>query len=107
MKKTILTLAIILFLAVAVVILTGCGSKSKGLVGQWGYSSYVYTFNEDKTGSYDAFGTVMNFTYEDKGDTVSILYEGNTSPLELKYRIEKDKLIITDSFGEDVEYTKK
>jgi len=52
-------------------------------------------------------GNVMNFTYEADGSKVSILYEGNTAPLELNYRIEENKLIITDSFGADVEYIRK
>ena len=107
MKKTVLAIGIILVLVASVFILTGCEKKAEGLVGKWGYSSFVYTFNEDGTGNYDAAGTIMNFTYEDKGSSVSILYSGNTSPLELNYRIEGNKLIVTDSFGEDVEYIKK
>ena len=107
MKKTLLTLGIVLVLVLSVFILTGCEKKAEGLVGKWGYSSFVYTFNEDKTGTYDAAGTLMKFTYEDKGTSVSILYEGNTAPLELNYRIEGNKLIVTDSFGSDVEYTRK
>ena len=107
MKKTLLTIGIVLVLTLSVLILTGCGSEAKGVVGKWAYSSFVYTFNDDKTGTYDAAGTLMKFTYEDDGTKLSILYEGNTAPLELKYRLEENKLIITDSFGSDVEYTKK
>ena len=108
MKKTMLTIGFILILATCVLLLTGCGeSKDKGIIGKWEYSSYVYTFNEDKTGTYDALGTLMNFTYEDNGSKISILYTGNTSPLELDYRIEDNKLIITDSFGEEIEYIKR
>ena len=107
MKKTLLTLGIVLVLVLSVFILTGCEKKAEGLVGKWAYSSFVYTFNEDKTGTYDAAGTLMKFTYEDKGTSVSILYEGNTAPLELNYRIEGNKLIVTDSFGSDVEYIRK
>ena len=98
-------------LVLSVFVLTGCGEKqedkkeeAKGLVGQWAYStSFVYTFNEDKTGDYSG----KKFTYEDNGTEISITYEGNTSPLVLKYRIEGNKLIVTDSFGKDVEYVKK
>lgn len=108
-KKVIVIIGIVLVIVVAVVILLNRGSKSeeKGLVGKWAYSSFVYTFNEDKTGMYDSLGNVMNFTYEADGSKVSILYEGNTAPLELNYRIEENKLIITDSFGADVEYIRK
>ena len=108
MKKNILIIGIILILVASIFILTGCEeSKTEGVIGKWEYSSFVYTFNEDKTGTYDALGTTMNFTYEDDGSKLSILYTGNTSPLELNYRLDGNKLIITDSFGEEVEYIKK
>lgn len=107
MKKSILTIGIILILASFMLILTGCGSEEKGLVGKWGYGSYVYTFNADKTGTYDASGTEMKFTYEDDGAKVSILYEGNTAPLVLEYKIDGKILTIKDSFGSDVTYEKK
>ena len=103
MKRTILTIAIILILATCIVALTGCGEKKvEGIVGKWEYSSFVYTFNEDKTGTYDVSGNIMDFTYEDDGSKISILYTGNTSPLELNYRIEGNKLIVKDRFGEEV-----
>ena len=107
MKKIALTIALILIFATFVFVLTGCNEKTEGVVGKWAYTSYVYTFNSDKTGTYDASGTLMQFTYEDDGEKLSILYTGSTSPLVLKYRIDGNKLIITDSFGSDVEYTKK
>ena len=107
MKKTILTVSVILVLVSSILILTGCEKKAEGLVGQWAYGSFVYTFNEDKTGTYDAAGTLMNFTYEDKGTSIAILYTGSTAPLELNYRLEGNKLIVTDSFGSDVEYIRK
>ena len=49
----------------------------------------------------------MEFTYKDKGEEVEILYKGNTMANTFKYRIEGKKLIIKDSFDNDVEYTKK
>ena len=114
MKKTFLAIGMIVMLAIAVLVLTGCGEKeeeAKGIVGSWSYSpygtEYTYTFNSDKTGSYSVSGTAMPFTYEDQGDKVTILYNGNTVPSTFAYRIEGNKLIIKDSFGTDVEYTKK
>lgn len=110
MKKTVISIALIIMLAVSVLVLTGCGEKQdKGVVGQWAYQSYVYTFNEDKTGNYDYgnSGKGMDFTYEDNGTELSITYTGSTSPLVLKYKLDGNKLIITDSFGKDVEYVKK
>lgn len=99
-------------LGVAILALTGCGNKDEGIVGSWSYSiygstEYVYTFNADKTGNYDAGGSVKNFTYEDKGYKVLIMYDGATMASEFEYRIEENKLIIKDSFGNDVEYVIK
>ena len=111
MKKTILLIGVIAVLAAALFVLTGCGEKKEEantIIGSWQHTSgYTYTFNNDKTGSYSLSGTEMKFTYEDKGDKVSILYTGNTQASEYAYRIEGNKLIIKDSLGSDVEYTKK
>ena len=49
----------------------------------------------------------MKFTYEDDGKKVKILYNGNTIPGTYEYRIDGNKLIIKDSFGNDLEYTRK
>jgi hypothetical protein len=49
----------------------------------------------------------MNFTYDDDGSKVKILYKGNTIPGTYEYRIDGKKLIIKDSFGSDVVYQKK
>ncbi len=86
------------------------GKASKGaIVGSWEYTDggYTYTFNKDGTGSYSAGDTVMEFTYEDSGDKVSILYTGNTVASEYAYTISGDTLSIEDSFGDKVEYVKK
>lgn len=105
MKKVLLGLLVI----VSVFFLVGCEKKnSKPLVGSWKHTSgYTYTFNEDGTGDYSYGNTKMEFTYEDKGEEVEILYKGNTMANTFKYRIEGKKLIIKDSFDNDVEYTKK
>ncbi len=102
MKKTF----VVALLLVGVLTLFGC-SKNAGLVGKWAYGNYVYTFNEDKTCSYDASGTKMECTYEVDGDKLSILYKGNTAPFETTYKIDGNTLTIKDSFGSDVKYTRK
>ena len=111
MKKTLLLIGVIAVIAAALFVLTGCGEKkeeAKGIIGSWQHKSgYTYTFNEDKTGTYSIDGRFSEFTYEDKGNSVSILYYGNTKASEYEYRIEGNKLIIKDTFGSDVEYTKK
>lgn len=87
----------------------GDEAKAGAIVGSWEYTSggYVYTFNADGTGSYTAGETVMEFTYEDDGSTVKILYSSATVPNEFAYTISGNTLSIEDSFGEKVEYTKK
>ena len=106
MKKILLSLALVFTL---MLVITGCGKK-EGLVGSWEHETfkgYVYTFNEDKTCKYDAYGTIMNCTYEVDGDKLSILYTGNTAPFETTYKIEGDTLTIKDSLDSDVVYKRK
>lgn len=113
MVKKILTCACVVFVAIAALMLTGCGKDKKyTLVGSWEHEAslntkYTYTFNEDKTGSYSYSSAEMKFTYEDNGDSFKILYDGNTLASTYEYRIEGDKLIVKDSFGNDVEYVRK
>lgn len=107
MKKKLLFVVIAL---IALVTFTGCGSNdSNSIIGSWKYESgdYTYKFNKDKTGSYTYAGIEMDFTYEDKGNEISILYDGNTTASTYEYKIEGKKLIIKDSFGSDVVYIKK
>lgn len=109
MKKKLL---FVVFAFIALVTLAGCGSSkedSKSLIGSWKHetSDYTYKFNDDKTGSYSYGNTEMKFTYEDKGDKVSILYDGNNVASTFEYKIEGKKLLIKDSFGSDVVYIRK
>ncbi len=105
----------ILMVLMMVLSLAACdGGKGKEeetltLVGQWEYESggYTYTFNEDGTGTYSFGGTEMKFTYEDKGNAFSLLYDGNTDATDYEYVIEGKTLTVTDSFGSPVVYTRK
>ncbi len=97
-----------LFLAfvAAIILFTGCGSRTT-IVGKWeadGYKGFIYTFNEDKTCSYDVAGSKRDCTYEMKDNKLSILFNGDTAPFETEYRIENNQLIIKDSLGNDVKY---
>ena len=96
-----------LVLIIGILTLAGCNKQSKSIVGSWKHDNYTYTFKEDNTGNYDIGGKKMKFTYQDDGKKVSILYTGNTTGSTYEYRIEGNKLIIKDSFGNDVEYIKK
>jgi len=83
---------------------------ANSIVGSWeckDYAGAVYNFNSDGTGTYEFGGGAMNFTYEDSGESVSILYEGNTIASEYSYTIDGDTLNISDSTGETVVYIKK
>jgi hypothetical protein len=79
-------------------------------VGQWASEQYsgafVYTFNADGTGNYDASGTDMPFTYTIEDNNLSILYDGDTFPFETTFVITDTTLTIKDSFDEDVVYNK-
>ena len=105
MKKNILGLLVIVFCLV----LVGC-NKAKGkntIVGKWALGSFVYTFNEDGTCTYDVSGKLMKCTYKTDGDKISIIYEGNTAPFETTYSIDGNKLNVKDSFDNDTIYTRK
>ena len=110
MKKTLLAIGVIAVLALSLFVLTGCGAEEKGLIGSWKYTSgsseYIYTFNEDGTGSYSYFGTERPFTYEDNETSVTITYDGDTTGGTYEYEIEGNTLKIKDSFGSTVEYSK-
>ena len=104
MKKSIIACLVIVALCF---VLAGCGKKENTIVGKWAQGSFVYTFNKDKTCSYDAAGTLMKCTYETDGDKLSILYDGNTVPFETTYSIDGNKLNVKDSFGNDTIYERK
>ena len=119
MKKTLTKISILVLIIIGTLTLTACGKKDEKkdakedvhpIVGTWAYENrenYVYYFNKDGTGKYDAYGNIMEFTYEIDGDNISILYKGNTDPFETKYTINGNKLNIIDSFGNDTIYIKK
>ena len=108
MKKTLLSI----LLLVCVVVLSGCTKEEKKdtIVGKWetklGTSSYVYTFNEDKTCSYNAAGTLMKCTYTIDGDKISILYDGNTVSFDTTFEIKDDTLNVRDSNNNDTIYNR-
>lgn len=95
-----------LLLIISVMVITGCG-RANSLIGSWEHSGYVYTFNKNKTGSYGYGSSKRDFEYEDRGTLVVIKYKGDTVSNEYEYRIDDNKLIIKDSYGQDVTYIKK
>ena len=111
MKKYLKIVAVVL---IGVLFLAGCKKGAKdSIVGSWKYESadYTYTFKEDGTGTYNALGTIMEFTYtiDETGEEkkISILYKGNTAPFETTFTIKDKELNIKDSFGKDTIYKKQ
>ena len=88
---------------------TSNSASSDSIVGVWEYDGgkYIYTFNADGTGAYNAGATPMPFTYETKDATLSILFDGNTAPTDSEYTCHDGILTIKDYFGNDVVYLKK
>lgn len=118
MKRVIKSTLVAMLLVIALFALTGCGENNNGgekkssnpLVGSWKYDgslNYVYTFNEDGTGKYDAAGTIMEFTYKTEGNKISILYKGNTVSFDTEFSINGDTLNVKDSLGKDTLYKKQ
>ena len=115
--KATKTLAFALILAIACLLLAACGAGAGGeaagdpLVGSWASEdfdgAFIYTFNEDGTGNYDASGTDMPFTYTAEDGMLSILFDGDTMSLDTEYTIDGTKLTVKDSMGEDVIYNKQ
>ena len=95
-----------LLLVMVCLVLVGCGSTKKGIVGKWKHESsdYTYNFKSDGTGTYSYGSSSMEFTYEIEENQISITYKGNTIPFTTRYTIDGDKLNIIDSFGSDTIY---
>ena len=84
--------------------------NSKKIIGSWVYvnsDSFVYTFNENGTGTYLIEESKMKFKYEIKDNKILITYEGETKPFETEFSIKKNVLNIKDSFGKDTLYRRK
>ena len=104
----------IAFCALIALVLTGCGKKKEGLIGDWAYfngsskdSSIYYTFKDEKNGSYTFGGATRNFTYTNDGKALTILYDGDTMSATYEYKLDGDTFTIKDSIGQDVVYKRK
>ena len=108
MRKKSFAFLVIMF---GCLMLTGCKkSLEKEIVGKWESKvskySYVYTFNKDKTCSYDAAGTLMKCKYKIDGDKISIYYDDVDVPFETTISIKNNKLNVIDSLGNDTFYNR-
>ena len=110
MKEKLLAVFLVVAMCFALV---GCGkvNSSKEIVGQWkndetGYD-FIYTFNEDGTGEYDAAGTIMKFKYTIDGNKISFKYtDEDMETLDTIFSIDGDTLNVKDSNNEDTLYKK-
>ena len=113
MKRTTISgIALTLCVLFAASCFAACGSGGKtALIGSWESieaPGTVYTFNEDGTGTLDASGAVMNFTYTDKDGKLDITYEGASAPQTSTYTIKDGVLSITDNATQStLTYNKK
>ena len=111
MNKVIKVFAIVMLFSVALFALVACGEKEVNpIVGFWkndesGFD-FVYTFNDDGTGSYDSAGTVMPFKYTMDGEKLSVTYDGDSISWDTTFKVNNDTLTVVDSTGEDVVYHK-
>ena len=125
-KKTIIIIAVVIVAVIAIVCCavfmnkkdnnneasnnSSSVIKETSIVGEWKNTlegfDFIYTFNADGSGKYDAAGTLMPFTYTIDGDKISILYEGDTVSFDTTFSVNGDTLNVVDSMGEDTLYTK-
>ena len=81
------------------------------IVGVWkakeGSNEYVFTFNSDGTGKYEAGGATMDLDYTVKGDEITVKFSGyDIEAIKSKYSINGDKLKFNDSEGNEKEMTR-
>ena len=110
--KTLKIVSLALIAVMAIGILASCGSSNRNIVGTWeSTADFVsYTFENDGTGKYSAFGVVsIDMTYKIAGDelwiTSSIL--GVSNDEVFTFKINGDKLRLTSSDGTVLILTKK
>ena len=111
MKSIVKKVLLVFVVVLGVFSITACEKdNSKKIIGSWVYvnsDSFVYTFNENGTGTYRIEESKMKFKYEIKDNKILITYEGETKPFETEFSIKKNVLNIKDSFGKDTLYRRK
>ena len=107
MKRKILVL---LVLFIITLMITGCGGEeSNSIIGTWKSekdSNMVYTFNEDGTGKLTGEEVDISFKYVATDDG-QLTFTTEGASITEKYKIENNKLIINDSYGNEEIYVRK
>ena len=111
MKRTVISMiALTLCVLLSASCLAACGAKS-ALIGSWDSieaPGTVYTFNADGSGTLDASGSVLKFTYTDKDGMLTLTYEGSSTPQTSAYTVKDNVLSLTDTeYGTTLTYKKK
>lgn len=106
MKRNVLLLILVV---IGCIVITGCKKEEskKPIVGKWAHGSFIYTFNEDGSCSYDVSGKLMKCTYKTDGSKLSILYEGMDTTFDTTFSIEDNKLNVKDTMGNNTYYDKQ
>ena len=86
-------------------------SKGTGIVGTFRYVdaetpelTSSYTFNQDGTGQYELLGEKLDLTYKTNGNILSIMFAGQSIPMDVEYTVNAQALTIKDVNGNDVVY---
>ena len=91
-------------------------NQTNSIVGVWKYYDpeypgmsssidFIYAFNADGTGTYTMSTSVMPFTYETNGNTLTINYE-DSGTFETEFELNGDVLNVKDSSNADTLYKK-
>ena len=86
------------------------GWNKNSLVGRWHQdsSAWGYNFTSNTEGEYGTDSSMPSkFTYSEDGKSITIKYENDDKETTYEYRIEGDKLILTDRFGVKRTYIKQ
>ena len=86
-------------------------SKGTGIVGTFRYVdaetpelTSSYTFNQDGTGQYELLGEKLDLTYKTNGNILSIMFAGQSIPMDVEYTVNAEALTMKDVTGNDVVY---
>lgn len=105
-------IAIAALITAIVFIIYNNSSHCHGIIGVWKLQNdtvegdYIFTFNNNGTGTDDQNGTIFNVSFVDHESSIELSYPENEISLSYFYQISKDNntLTIQDINGNDVFY---
>ena len=109
MKNFARIITLVLIVSLLAAMFVGCSAKKK-LVGTWEPEDDegTLTLANDGTGTIKAEGMTGTLTWSVKGDTLSMTITicGMTDSSEMKYKVSRNTLTLTDEDGEKTVYHK-